>query len=1686
MGNDITGSSGNDYLAGSYDLLTVYGMDGNDTLIGTSVADSLYGGLGDDFIYGNGGNDYIDAGAGNDTIVYDWSYKSTRVKGGIGVDVLDARTSTQALKLNLSAQFKDFENIIGSSLNDSILGSLADNALYGGSGDDTLNGKYGSDTIDGGDGRDRIIYDAQDNPLNVHGGNDIDILDASNERTVGRVLDLLVYEDIENAIGGLKNDTLYGTDADNYLSGGSGADMLYGGVGADTLDGGAGNDMLYGGAGDDLLFFEVYDKAINIQGGAGSDTLSAIATAGNVTLDLSKYSDIENAAGAGRNDSLIGNAADNILAGYGGTDILLGNDGNDNLYGGDGTDRLYGGVGNDTLVGGIGSDTLDGGEGNDIVVYDPLDKPVNVKGGAGYDILDASLVTSPVKINLAQYYSDFEVVIGGSGNDSLRGGGKSMELYGGDGNDTICGGDGNDTLSGEADSDLLIGGKGQDVYTFGAGSGDDTIARDGINSNNEDILRVTGDVGMLTFHQVGNDMELELATGDSLLIQGWYEQAGNKIHNIIVGNDNQTYGVIVGEDGTEVADGNDTLGGTANDEQLYGLTGNDLLLASGGNDIYSFNIGDGNDTLDLTAGSPAGQVQLQFGTGISEIGLIVENIGNDLLIRTSEADSLLLKSWSTYSSQVSSIQFTDGGKYYNSGIAVGSGFINGDLLDNFVVGSQSNDFIASISGNDLLYGGSGDDTLYGGTGSDLLRGGAGNDVICLEDINLSGDSVLLVDGGNDAGTRDMVTAWRFGSSLGSVTLDISDETKFISIEDIAGSIHSDTLIGNSGDNVLYGKLPSDTLSSAGDYFDGRAGSDIIYGGDGGDVIVYDSEDSGANIHAGAGTDVLDASAWQTGANIAMAEYCHNEADKVEQVIGSSSSDSVQGSDWDDSVAGGAGNDYIDGGKGSDALAGGEGADSLVGGAGDDNLTGGSGDDSLFGGDGNDILTGGAGNDVYYWGDKITLSGNDVISADNGNSYDCVAFGTGLHPANLAIALTGEDLLITAQSGETLTLQNWGAGYEAAITQFYFQAENVWYTIDPVSLLWTVGNAGYSGGGAGSEATTVHYGNYSDGTLTGNDADEMFYGGQGNESISGGIGNDILDGGGGDNTLSGGVGHDSYYFSLDGGSDLLVDAVNTQEDTIIFANGIAPADVEFTKQGNDLVITHQNGIDTMTVKNFYTTVQPINTFIFGGVSYTMYANDMQASPAGSNDASNSLVGNLENNIIFGMGGDDYLFGLDGADILYGGDGNDYLLGYNGADYIFGGNGNDVIYYGTDVADKLVDGGSGRDTIFGAQQINLSDADQFVNIEDIIGSGERDELTGSIDNNGIWGYSGADTLNGAAGDDSIWGGNRYLPDMPKDGSYPNNMYNDVVVDDVIIFDSQAGNEYISGDGGGDILDASGETSGVSIDLSDSSKYNSLEFVIGGSGDDYIYGGNSTYTGYFWNEVIGAAPTALVQTELNWIHKLEGGAGSDTLDAGAGNDEFKRINFLELNYGAGLGQAAYDRLYSDHLSGNGDYMEAGWKGNDIIHTADTLVGGTGRDFYVFGHGYGNDVIASDAQNCEDVIWLNDIVVDLSDPDKDELNDFLLVTFSGTNDKDMVISFIDGQSDSLDLAQYNSAVDDVARAELIGESCHLTITDGAVDYNHAILQFSALVNDNGTESRQYFALTPGLPGGFVFHSIK
>jgi len=71
--------------------------------------------------------------------------------------------------------------------------------------------------------------------------------------------------------------------------------------------------------------------------------------------------------GAG-NDTLFGDAGNDVLNGGLGDDLLIGGDGNDTLDGAVGNDHLYGQAGNDTLIGGVGNNILVGGDGNDTLV----------------------------------------------------------------------------------------------------------------------------------------------------------------------------------------------------------------------------------------------------------------------------------------------------------------------------------------------------------------------------------------------------------------------------------------------------------------------------------------------------------------------------------------------------------------------------------------------------------------------------------------------------------------------------------------------------------------------------------------------------------------------------------------------------------------------------------------------------------------------------------------------------------------------------------------------------------------------------------------------------------------------------------------------------------------------------------------------------------------------------------------------------------------------------------------------------------------------------------------------------------------------------------------------------------------------------------------------------------------------
>ena len=111
--------------------------------------------------------------------------------------------------------------------------------------------------------------------------------------------------------------------------------------------------------------YQVYDdgQVQTVYDTDGTDFFDGSDNLQNVTLDLrpgfvsiispltrvgiAPHTTIEDAAGGGGNDSIIGNGVGNQLIGNGGADVISGGAGADFLIGGGGNDDLYGGAGSD-------------------------------------------------------------------------------------------------------------------------------------------------------------------------------------------------------------------------------------------------------------------------------------------------------------------------------------------------------------------------------------------------------------------------------------------------------------------------------------------------------------------------------------------------------------------------------------------------------------------------------------------------------------------------------------------------------------------------------------------------------------------------------------------------------------------------------------------------------------------------------------------------------------------------------------------------------------------------------------------------------------------------------------------------------------------------------------------------------------------------------------------------------------------------------------------------------------------------------------------------------------------------------------------------------------------------------------------------------------------------------------------
>ena len=290
------------------------------------------------------GLERIVSGSGGDDIfrIYDINFlANTDIDSGLGNDWLDYSPQSNGVIVNLtSSDFDDptisgpspiiahakeasgtktvvnFENVIGSSGNDTIVGSNTANVLSGGMGDDTIYGQRGDDRLEGGPapGTDRLFGGA---------GNDTYVVD-SNFGT------LELHEDIGDVTSGI----MYVGGSDTIDLSAFPSDVAF------DLNNPNGNPLNNGDPSIKLLLPDFFENVIGSQ--LHKNTIT----------------------GNSKNNVLIGGDLDDIIIGGGGNDVLLGRAGADTLR----EDALTGNSGFDILVGGNGADVLDAKDGGEDIV----------------------------------------------------------------------------------------------------------------------------------------------------------------------------------------------------------------------------------------------------------------------------------------------------------------------------------------------------------------------------------------------------------------------------------------------------------------------------------------------------------------------------------------------------------------------------------------------------------------------------------------------------------------------------------------------------------------------------------------------------------------------------------------------------------------------------------------------------------------------------------------------------------------------------------------------------------------------------------------------------------------------------------------------------------------------------------------------------------------------------------------------------------------------------------------------------------------------------------------------------------------------------------------------------------------------------------------------------------------------
>jgi serralysin len=443
-------------------------------------------------------------------------------------------------------------------------------------------------------------------------------------------------------------------------------------------------------------------------------------------------------------------------------------------------------------------------------------------------------------------------------------------------------------------------------------------------------------------------------------------------------------------------------------------------------------------------------------------------------------------------------------------------------------GTNGGDTLFGTSAADQINGLGGNDSLKGFGGADRLDGGLGIDTVFYGDSTV-GVAVNLETG---RGFR--------GSAEGDT---------FFGIENVFGSNHNDTLIGERHANELHGANGNDILKGGGgvDRLFGDSGDDILQGGAFGDAM-----------DGGTGTDTAD---YSQATDRVMADL------RMAPGVGGAAAGEAVGDTFIsiENVTGSLHSDFLLGTDGANVMRGGDGFDGLHAFGGNDTLIGGNGNDDHQGGTGNDLMIGGPGDDTY----RIDSAG-DVVVENAGEGNDSINSGIDfVLPANFenlgldagsATTAIGNDVANQIQGNDNDNILDGRGGVDT----FQGRGGSDLYLVDDA------GDRVFESNGQGSDIvrTTVSYV-----LLAGSDVEFLrvhdeagvaaidLRGNASGNIVRGNAGNNRVAGADGNDELIGLAGRDSFVFDTAPDASFNVDVIadfNVADDTIHLAEHIFPS------------------------------------------------------------------------------------------------------------------------------------------------------------------------------------------------------------------------------------------------------------------------------------------------------------------------------------------------------------------------------------------------------------------------------------------------------------------------------------------------------------------------------------------------